>query len=331
MVNKLCELQYILYEVQPYILFVTESWLNENVPTGCLDPNPCYHVMRCDRKTGRGGGVCIFVHRSLQPDQVDVNDTYKELELLCFDLICNTRKLRFFCAYRPPCNDSSGQVYLDLLLKCITAYTGKCCTSVILGDFNLPNIDWNTYSCINNYVNSAMLTFVIELGFCQFVNFATRGCNLLDIVLANDPLIVSSVEAAPPLGNSDHNTVKFVLNMDSNCANHDSMDTTTEEYNWYKADFNGMSNYLNTVDWHGMLYSNPSGLSFWSSIVDTLWSAVSMFVPLRKVSHRLTKRNHYPKPIRRLITKKHRLWKWWKCCPADGNAYQMYCDCAAVV
>jgi len=82
-VNKLCELQYILYEVQPYILFVIESWLNdENVPTGCLDPNSCYHVMRCDRKTGMGGGVCIFVHRSLQPVQVDVNYTYKELELL---------------------------------------------------------------------------------------------------------------------------------------------------------------------------------------------------------------------------------------------------------
>jgi len=120
-VNKLCELQYILYEVQPYILFVTESWLNENVATGFLDPNLCYHVMHCDRNTGRGSGVYIFVHRSLQPVQVDVNDTYKELELLCFDLICNTRKLHFFCAYRPTCNDSSGQVYLDLLLKCITA------------------------------------------------------------------------------------------------------------------------------------------------------------------------------------------------------------------
>ena len=199
--------QCILYEVQPYILFVTESWLNENVPTGCLDPNSCYHVKRCDRKTWRGGGVCIFVHRSLQPVQVDVNCTYKELELLCFDLICNTRKLHFFCAYRPPCNDSRGQVYLDLLLKCITAYTGKCCTSVIVGDFNLPNIDsfdWNTYSRINSSVNNAMLTFVIESGFCQFVNFATHGCKLLDIVLANDPLIISSVEAASPLGNRRH-------------------------------------------------------------------------------------------------------------------------------
>jgi len=87
------------------------------------------------------------------------------------------------------------------------------------------------------------------------------------------------------------------------------MDTAPEEYNWYKADFNGMSNYLNAVDWHGVLYNNPSGLSFWGSIVDTLWSAVSMFVPLINVSRRLTKRNHCPKSIRRLIAKKHRLWR----------------------
>jgi len=44
-----------------------------------------------------------------------------------------------------------------------------------------------------------MLTFVVESGLYQFVDFATRGSTLLDIILANDPFIISSVEAASSL------------------------------------------------------------------------------------------------------------------------------------
>ena len=95
-VNKLRELHYMLYAVKPLLLFVTESWLNMNIPTGYLDPESCFHVLRCDRKVGRGGGVCVFVHKSLQPFQIYVTDNYKELELLCFDLLCSSQKLRFF-------------------------------------------------------------------------------------------------------------------------------------------------------------------------------------------------------------------------------------------
>lgn len=41
-----------------------------------------------------------------------------------------------------------------------------------------------------------------------------------------------------------------------------------------------MKSYLSAVDWLGMLYCNPSALSFWQSIVDMLQSTISMFVPL---------------------------------------------------
>ena len=299
-----CDMHYMLYSVKPSLVFVTESWLNDNVPIGCLDPNSLYHVIRCDRKTGRGGGVCVFVHRSLQPIQIHTTDNYTELELVCFDLLCSNKKLRFFCAYRPPCNDNSAQLYLDSLLTCITAYTTGNHTHIIVGDFNFPYIDWTTYSCTNTYINKAMLSFVTESGFYQFVNFATRDCNLLDIVLADDPLIISSVTAAPPLGNSDHLSVKFVLNVQLNDVNSNDTDSIGVEYSWHKADFEGMSIYLSGIDWHTMLYCNPSASSFWSSIVDTLWSAVAMFVPLRNSNFRhQTKCKCYPKPIRQLMAK----------------------------
>jgi len=100
-VNKLQELRYMLYAVKMYLLFVTETWLNENVPTGCLDPESHYYVMRCDRKCDRGGGVCAFIHKSLCPVEIHVAVNYKDLELLCFDLSCSTTKMRFFLHLSP--------------------------------------------------------------------------------------------------------------------------------------------------------------------------------------------------------------------------------------
>jgi len=314
-------------EIKPSLLFITESWLNENLPTGCLDPESCFYVMRCDRKIGRGGGVCVFVHRSLHPVEIHIGDSYRELELLCFDLSYGSKKLRFFCVYRPPNYDINARLYLDSLLTCIASYSDGNHTNVIVGDLNCPHIDWAIHSCANNYINAGILTFVVESGLYQFVDFATRGCNLLDVVLTDDPFIISSVTAGPPFGNSDHLSIKFVLNIES--SNNVSDTSTDIQYNWYKADFESMRGYLNTVDWHNMLYYNSSALSFWKSFVDTLWSAVAMFVPLRStgnVSYHRHKR--YPKSVRRLMAKKRRLWRRCRRHPDDWHARQSYRDCS---
>ena len=46
-------------------------------------------------------------------------------------------------------------------------------------------------------------------GLHQLNESPTRADNILYLVFVNDPLIVDNLEVAPPLGNSDHNTVMF--------------------------------------------------------------------------------------------------------------------------
>jgi len=59
-----------------------------------------------------------------------------------------------------------------------------------------------------------------------------------------------------------------------------------------------MQGYFNTVDWHNMLCYNVSALSFWKSFVDTLWTAVAMFVPLRSTGNlSYHKHKRYPKSM----------------------------------
>jgi len=121
-----------------------------------------------------------------------------------------------------------------------------------------------------------------------------------------------------------------VLNVESsNSASDDITDSSNIQYNWYKADLESMRGYLNTVDWHNMLYYNPSALYFWRSFVHTLWSAVAMFVPLRSTSN-VPYHNHkrYPKSVRRLMAKKRRLWKRCRRHSDGWHTRQLYRDCS---
>jgi len=50
----------------------------------------------------------------------------------------------------------------------------------------------------------ATTRIIIEAGFIQFVDFATRGGNISDVILADDDQIITTVGADVPIGYSDH-------------------------------------------------------------------------------------------------------------------------------
>jgi len=106
LVNKLCELHHILYHDKFDLVFVTETWLHADIPSGLLDPESMYYVLRRDRAFGHsavcGGGVCVFVNRSLSVAETDISSVYNQLELICFELLCVQTKLRFFHSVQAP-------------------------------------------------------------------------------------------------------------------------------------------------------------------------------------------------------------------------------------
>jgi hypothetical protein len=58
------------------VICVTETWLNENVIDGLIDPLDYYRVIRCDRLDSRGGGVCILVSKKVDVVEVPVTIFY---------------------------------------------------------------------------------------------------------------------------------------------------------------------------------------------------------------------------------------------------------------
>ena len=86
--------------------------------------------------------MAVYWKRCLNPVRLAVPDTFSNLEAVCIDLNIN-HNTRILCIYRPPnCNS----LYSDNLCELITYFVSGSDNIVIFGDFNLPDIQWSSYS-----------------------------------------------------------------------------------------------------------------------------------------------------------------------------------------
>ena len=72
-----------------------------------------------------------------------------------------------------------------------------------MGDFNYPDIDWETESCTSHKGNR-FLAIAKDNYLSQLVQDPTRGTAILDLVLTNRPDRTTDVQVGGHLGNSDH-------------------------------------------------------------------------------------------------------------------------------
>jgi len=229
------------------------------------------------------------------------------LELLCLDILFGSEPNRFFVVYRPPANVSDSLNNMQLLIECLEQYSHGVQTVIIVGDFNIPKINWNVLSSSDSRpIGKLFLDFVTTNSFLQFVNFPTRDNNTLDLILANDQQVVCSVSPNAPLGHSDHCSIDFKVCM--RCVNFPTLNVicNSKMYNWYRADFESMDQYLDCVDWNSLICYNPEASSSWSAFLELVWSAIDLFVPPKP--NRISRLKKHPKEVRKIIGKKRQLY-----------------------
>ena len=299
--------------------------MHSEISSGLLDPKSVYYVLRKDRAdSAHGGGVAAFINRTLNVCVVAVESRFESLELLCFDLLFGTNTVRFFVVYRPPSCGIDSVNYMNLLIACLKQYSDGVQTTVMIGDFNLPRIDWNSVTSSGDSVSKLFLDFVITNSYIQFVNFPTRGNNILDLILANDEQVVNCVSSNVPIGHSDHCVVDFkVVSKRTNLPSANPAEGASR-YNWYASDFEPMSYHFDCVDWDSFICHNPQAASSWAAFLDLTWTIIDMFVPLRSNRGNFKKR---PKEVRRLMVKKRQLWRKHRASPSDLKALWEYRDC----
>ena len=112
--------------------------------------------------------------------------------------------LEIVLIYRSP---NAREEAMDELVSVVRG-AGK--NTVMLGDFNLPDIDWEEGTASRRA--TAFMEAVDEAAMEQLVEFATqvRG-NRLDLVISNIPERVMDLKEEGRLGSSDHDMISVQI------------------------------------------------------------------------------------------------------------------------
>ena len=108
-------------------------------------------IYRYDRVGGPRGGTCAFVSKTLKSKQVILNHKLESLlinmqcELICFHISVKLVSYKFILLYLPPnsrLNKNVFHLHIASLNCILTDLINPNETTILTGDFNLPNINW---------------------------------------------------------------------------------------------------------------------------------------------------------------------------------------------
>ena len=142
--------------------------------------------------------------------------------------------------YRPL---SSDEEYLEQLQENMNPLEQN--TDIILvGDFNLKEVDWNRNLMLNNSRLYEIFSDILLDNFLtQMVLQPTRAGNILNVVLSNSTDIIQDVQVGEPI--SDHNVVTFNANVYPYRRKH----TKKEFYSFKKADWEQLNTLFEIIPW----------------------------------------------------------------------------------
>jgi hypothetical protein len=258
--NKLPDLYDILYFKNYDCVFLTETWLDQDIPISLLDPRTQYSVVRQDRRGRIDGGVCAFISRKFKYIEIPVSMCNRKSNILAFDLLSNHSKICFVLLYRPPSNCLESVDDVKEFNSFITNLSYQNKPICIVGDLNCKGIDWSYSTRPSSAVESIVYNTFCYNDFCQCVPKSTRNTSLLDIVCINNPILIDTIDTTAPFNNSDHDGVIFSISLPGLTApNITTVSTEPPErmtkkyvYNWKQADFQSLELYLSNISWSDM-------------------------------------------------------------------------------
>ena len=145
---------------------------------------------------------------------------------------------------------------------------------LILGDFNLPGIDWGEEQG-KGRADEDFRVLVQDCFLTQFVDMPTRGSAVLDLLLSNDPNMVEEVEVGEHFGSSDLNIVcaKILLRVRV-------QDSRVRLLDFRKANFEGMRRELGDVDLETPT-AGQSASEKWGNVKHQMCGVQSKCIPMR--------------------------------------------------
>ena len=276
---------------------------------------PDFTVIRCDRISREGGGVCIYLRNSIL-FKICLQFSNTVCELLIVRL--QTPALISILVYCPP--SCSVTDFEEILLKIHTyvmLLPSPLPTIIMLGDFNLPDINWSSLNprcpTAGSLFNLTNLTFLT-----QQVTEPTRNSNILDLIFCPDNIINSITVSDTIL--SDHHIIYadtlIPVIVPSTAQKNQSLNlpsTRIETLDFTKANWPKLKESLNTIDWPTS-FRGTSVKLYLQVAIDSISEKCTMYVPPKRSKRNMISRFHRERKI--IMRKKLKLVKSCKSAPS---------------
>ena len=243
--NKRIELENLVNSTDPDIIIMTESKLKSSTLNSEFLP-PGYKASCKDRTSEDGGGVVMIATRdSLITEDVDIVSVSAEVIWIKV-LLMDGSPLYVGAFYRQPSDHTPAQI--DELEKSLDQIADKMrnepsATVFLGGDFNAPDVDWESLSVPHFSSNKSICQRLLEVlglhSLEQQQMEPTREKNILDLFCTNKPGLVKSCQTIP--GISDHECVLANCNVKAKLAKK----THRKIFKWSKADLDKIRSITN--------------------------------------------------------------------------------------
>ena len=242
------------------MLVITETHINSNIYDAEVNIDD-YNVFRSDRKDRKGGGVAVYIHHTITINNVE---TYSDT--VCEAVLLHSKHLNQVIVgmYRPPTGSNNLDIHTSFvnLLSCVECFCAKLKNHqlIIMGDMNLPSIQWSTESVIpgkqDKKCAETFLNFLDNHFLTQHVNETTRkDKNTLDIIVSNIATNIHSITVEKVSNKlSDHDMVNCyitdIFNTEKPPVKPYSPPHPLDQLNFNKSNWEGIRNELTAVDWN---------------------------------------------------------------------------------
>ena len=211
---------------RPDVIAVTETWANDDHLMSEFSI-PGYSLFHKNRVHKKGGGVICYIKNTLSAVQISKRDV-EAYDTLYVEINANrNKKIIVAVVYRPPKQNAADDLALYEEIRTIIHSKD----AVIMGDFNCPNIDWN--SMAGDPEGARLVDLIDDEFLSQAVNQPTRENNVLDLVLATDPDLIDDCEVGEKLNGCDHHLLRFKINTEAEVNDNASLIP-----NYRRANFN---------------------------------------------------------------------------------------------
>ena len=294
-------------------LFLTETWLDNRILDSMISIND-FEILRCDRLVKKGGGVALYHKKSIYVQKLQnpvAPSTFFNFEFMCVRLDTSKCKIHFLIFYVPPDSSQCPSTIINVC-KVISFFLISTAPFIILGDFNLPKINW-TNSTANGQAAEIFLNFCVNNALTQCIDSAThKDGNVLDLLLCNLPalsILISSSVNCPISSTCDHNLVLSSLSVSVPSSQKYSYSFP----NFKKANFENINNILLSYNWNLLLYES-SLQNQYDVFISIMQNVIKNNVPY--LTHSNKPRKSLPKHMKKLLNTKlktYRLFKSGKC------------------